>query len=198
MDTLQLSSTKRYTFADYLTWFDDKRRELFDGFVKMMTPAPRRIHQEVSGELYFAFKKFLKKEKCKVYHAPFDVRLPESIEKKSDKQIYTVVQPDISIICDPEKLDDKGCIGAPDLIIEIISPSTSRKDQKDKYFIYEKAGVKEYWIAYPYEKSIHVFILNPKEKYELKRMYVEDDIIKVGIFNDFKIDLTEIFTENSD
>ena len=191
METLSLNLSKRYTFADYLTWFDDKRRELIDGFINLMS-APKRIHQEISINISAEIFIFLKKTKCKVYSAPFDVRLPKN-NKKDDAKIYNVVQPDIVVVCDPEKLDDKGCIGAPDLIVEILSPSTGKRDLKDKYNLYEKSGVKEYWIAFPNEKSIHVFILNLKNKYELKAMYVEDDTISPSIFPDLILNINDIF-----
>ncbi|MFN8254430.1 MAG: Uma2 family endonuclease [Bacteroidales bacterium] len=192
---LNLDITKRYSFADYLTWMDDKRRELYNGFVKMMTPVPRRIHQEISGNLSFLFKSYLKKKKCKIYTAPFDVRLPVNGEKADDK-ILTVVQPDICIICDLSKLDDKGCIGAPDMIIEIVSESNSKNDVVDKFLIYEKFGVKEYWIVFPYERTVNVFFLNQSGKYELTGMFAEDSKIPVQIFGgDLTLDLKEIFEE---
>jgi len=192
MKTLILDPNKRYTFADYLTWADDKRRELFNGLVQLMTPAPIRHHQEVAINISTELHVFLKKQKCKVYSAPFDVRLQKNGETKNDS-IYTVVQPDIVVVCDMNKLDDKGCIGAPDFIVEIISPSTSKIDLKDKYFIYEEAGVKEYWIAFPNEKSIHKFVLNNKNKYQLIGMFVEGDKISPSIFPNLELDITEIF-----
>ncbi len=189
METLNLN--KRYTYADYLTWFDDKRRELIDGFINLMAGPPRK-HQETSGNIFLKFGNHLINKKCKVYSAPFDVRLPKKGETNSSK-IYNVVQPDIVVICDPEKLDDRGCIGPPDLIVEILSPSTSKRDLKDKFFLYEKSGVIEYWIAFPNEKSIHIFLLNSKNKYELKGMYIEDDKISPSMFPDLIINITDIF-----
>ena len=191
METLTLNLNKRYTYADYLTWFDDKRRELIDGFINFMA-GPLRKHQEASGILFNKIFNLLKNKKCKVYSAPFDVRLPINGETENG-EIYNVVQPDIVVICDPNKLDDKGCIGAPDLIVEILSPSTSKKDLKDKYRLYEKSGVKEYWIAYPDLKNINAFILNKKNKYELTGMYVEGDKISPSMFPELKIDITEVF-----
>lgn len=190
---LILDLNKQYTFADYLQWFDDKRRELFEGFVKKM-PAPTRYHQKVSGILFLKFGNYLTDKKCEVYSAPFDVRLPQNGETDDDK-IHTVVQPDIVVVCSPEKLDEKGCIGAPDLIIEITSKSTGRKDLRDKYLIYEKSGVKEYWIAFPETKSINIFLLNDSGKYELEKIYVEGDIISPVLFPDLNIDVEEVFKE---
>ena len=192
METLNLDLNKQYTFADYLTWLDDKRRELIDGFINLMTPAPLRNHQKISREILTEFAIFLKKKKCEVYSAPFDVRLPKNGEKE-DNKIYNVVQPDIIVVCDPLKLDEKGCIGAPDLIVEILSKSTRKRDMQDKFFLYQNSGVNEYWIAYPNEITIHKFVLNKKNKYELKGMFVEGDKISPTIFPDLKIDITEVF-----
>ncbi|MBN2890731.1 MAG: Uma2 family endonuclease [Bacteroidales bacterium] len=191
MKELTLDLNKRYSFADYLTWLDDKRRELFDGFIKIMTPAPSSFHQEVSIEIASEFRNFLKKRKCKVFHAPFDVRLPND-GKTSDNEIYTVVQPDISIICDLSKIDKRGCMGAPDLIVEIVSLN-SKRDIEDKFQLYEKHGVKEYWIVYPHEKAISVFVLENK-KFRLEGMFAESGKVKVNIFEDLFIDIEEIFS----
>ncbi|MDR1368600.1 MAG: Uma2 family endonuclease, partial [Dysgonamonadaceae bacterium] len=139
-----ISLSKRYTYADYLSWTDDKRRELYDGIIHDLFSAPNRFHAEISFNLSFIIQWFVKKRKgkgkCKVYHAPFDVRLPKNGETADDK-IYTVVQPDICVICDPAKLDKRGCIGAPDLIVEVQSPSTAKHDLNDKFRLYEEAGV---------------------------------------------------------
>ncbi len=195
MDTLILNPSKRYTYADYIGWLDNKRRELYNGFINLMS-APTRLHQEASGTIFGNLFIFLKnKRDCKVYSAPFDVRLPTKNGETKDGEIYTVVQPDIVVICDPKKLDKKGCIGAPDLVVEILSPSTSKNDLKYKYYIYEKAGVKEYWIAFPAEKVIQIFLLNSNNKYELKQIFVEDDKISPFLFPEISIDINEIFRD---
>ncbi len=178
---LLLDLNKRYTFADYLTWIDDKRRELYEGFIKIMSPAPARKHQQISVFLVQQIGSYLHHQKCKMFHAPFDVRLPKNGEK-DDSKIYTVVQPDICIICDPSKLDEKGCLGAPDMIIEIVSPSSSHNDVNEKFNIYQQAGVSEYWIVFPNEKVISVFILN-NGKYENQGMYAPGDIVSPKVFN---------------
>lgn len=194
MDTLNLDLNKRYTYADYLTWMDDKRRELFNGFIKMMTPAPSRLHQRISANLIRVYGNYLFDKKCEVYHAPSDVRLPTNISSKKDRQILTVVQPDIYIICDLSKMDEKGCLGAPDLIIEIVSPKNSKRDIKDKFEIYQKHGVREYWIVNPNDENVNVFVLDDSGKYKLVGMYAGDDKIPVNIFKgDLAIDLTEVF-----
>jgi len=190
---LDLDMTKRYTYADYLTWFDEKRRELIDGFIHLMS-APVRIHQEILTEFNFLLMSFVKKRKgkCKIYYAPFDVRLPKDNVKDDDK-IYDVVQPDICVICDPSKLDDKGCIGAPDLIVEVLSPSTAQYDKNKKFNLYEKFGVREYWIVDPYAKTVHVFLLQSDGKYDSGIMYQCDEKTPVHIFDGLIIDLKELF-----
>jgi len=161
---LQLDLTKRYNFADYLTWADDKRRELIDGFIKMMTPAPSTNHQRIEISLAREISWFLKKKKCEVFIAPFDVRLLNSGNEKENEKIFTIVQPDICVICDRSKLDEKGCVGSPDMIVEIVSPSNTKHDTEDKFRLYEKHGVREYWIVFPYEKTINVFLLGDAGK----------------------------------
>jgi Uma2 family endonuclease len=194
MDTLKLDLNKRYTYADYLTWMDDVRRELHDGFIKLMTPAPSRKHQELSVILTLKFGNFLVNKNCKLYHAPSDVRFPNDKKNKDDKQVYTVLQPDLFVVCDLSKLDERGCLGAPDLIIEIVSPKNPKRDLKDKFDIYQQHGVREYWIVNPNDENVNVFVLDEKGKYQLVGMYAEDDKIPVNIFNgDLKVDLTEVF-----
>ncbi len=194
METLNLELNKKYTYADYLTWIDDKRRELINGFVKLMTPAPSRKHQRVSTNLVSVWWNFLRDKQCEVYHAPSDVRFLSKGADKSDKSIDTVVQPDIYVVCDLSKLDDKGCIGAPDLIIEIISPKNVKRDVKEKFDVYQKNGVREYWIVNPEAEYISVFILDKSGNYQLKGMYAGDDKIPVNIFDGkIMIDLNDVF-----
>ena len=144
MDTLNLDASKRYTYADYLTWMDNVRRELFDGFIKLMPTAPSRNHQRISTNLVSIFWNFSRHKSCEVYHAPSDVRLPKDKNDHDDKVIYTIMQPDIYLVCDLSKLDDRGCLGTPDLIIEIVSANNSKRDIKDKFEIYQEHGVREY------------------------------------------------------
>lgn len=191
---LSLDLNKRYSYADYLTWIDDRRRELIGGFVKLMSPAPTRKHQEISKEILLDVGNYLRDKPCKVFHAPFDVRLPQHNET-DNHEIYTVVQPDICVICDQSKLDDRGCIGAPDLIIEIVSPASAQVDTKDKFEIYQQSGVREYWIVFPEEKVIQIFLLT-NGKYELRGMYAGDSKAPVAIFNDeFFIELPQVFKD---
>ena len=194
MDTLKLDLNKRYSYADYLTWMDDVRRELFNGLIKLMTPAPSRKHQELSFNLSRLLGNYLVHKKCRAYHAPSDVRLPKGKSKKDNKDVYTVVQPDIYVVCDMSKLDDKGCIGAPDLIIEIVSAGNSKRDIRDKFDIYQEHGIREYWIVNPNDENVNVFILDENGKFQFSGMYAGDDQIPVNIFNgDLKIDLLEVF-----
>ena len=190
LDQLDLNGT--YSYADYLTWQFDEYVELIKGKIFKMTPAPLRLHQDISGNLFVDFHNYLKGEKYKVYQAPFDVRLLKNPTK--DTETFTVVQPDICIVCDPEKLDNRGCMGAPDLIVEILSTSTSYKDIKIKYALYEQNGVKEYWIVYPGENLIDVFDLID-EKYILRNKYTIEDEIPVGIFSNFSVKAKDIFSE---
>ena len=191
--TLNLDESKRYTYADYLTWLDDKRRELINGFIHLMS-APMRVHARVSQKINIRIGTFIekKKGKCHIYYAPFDVRLPLTGETEDDK-IFNVVQPDICVICDLSKLDEKGCIGAPDLIIEILSPSTLKYDWNYKFNLYEAAGVKEYWIVDPNAKAINAFLLQADGKYNLGTIYECNQEVPVSIFEGLKIDLNDLF-----
>ena len=194
METLNLEINKRYTYADYLTWMDDVRRELYNGFIKMMTPAPSRKHQETSFNLSGILRNYLIHKKCKGFAAPSDVRLPKGKSTKGDKQIYTIVQPDLYVVCDLSKLDERGCLGAPDFVIEIVSAKNSKRDVKDKFEIYQEHGVREYWIVNPNDENITVFVLDEKGKFQFSGMYAGDDKIPVNIFKgDLSIDLTEVF-----
>lgn len=182
---------ERYTFADVLTWPDDERAELINGEVFMMAPAPATAHQLISGELFGQLHSYLKGKKCKVISAPFDVRLFEQ-DGDSPEDIDTVVDPDISIVCDPSKLDEHGCKGAPDMVVEILSPSTRRHDRLTKFNLYQRAGVREYWIVDPIDKSVQVFTLEDGH-YIAKDFGAVGDRVKVNVLEDCVIDLSEVF-----
>lgn len=160
-----------YTYADYLKGRFEERLELFRGKIYKLS-APNTRHQEVSRNIVVSISVFLKNRKCKVFHAPFDVRLPVQ-NKKKDSEVTTVVQSDICVICDESKLDEKGCCGAPELIAEILSPGNSRKEIRLKYDLYEEAGVKEYWIIQPGEETISVLMLNKNGKFEGATIYTD-------------------------
>lgn len=179
-----------YTYADYLQWKIDERIELFKGRILKLS-APNRVHQHVSGALYFNIYQFLKERKCKVYAAPFDVRLPVQ-NKEKDDEITTVVQPDICVICDETKLDERGCCGAPDLVIEILSPGNSKKEVRLKFDIYEEAGVKEYWLLHPVEQTLIAYALQ-NCKYAGGKMYASGDILYSTSIKGLTINISEIF-----
>ncbi|MEA3446265.1 MAG: Uma2 family endonuclease [Bacteroidota bacterium] len=194
MKTLDLDLNKKYTYADYLTWFDDVRRELYKGFIKIMTPSPSFRHQEISFNFSGILRNYLTHKQCKGVAAPSDVRFPKNKNSKDDNSIYTVVQPDLYVVCELSKLDDRGCLGAPDFIIEIVSAKNSKHDIKDKFDIYQEHGVREYWIVNPNDENVNVFVLDEKGKFQLKGMYAGDDKIPVNIFDgDLAIDLLEVF-----
>jgi Uma2 family endonuclease len=145
----------RFTYGDYCTWPDEERWELIDGVAYAMSPAPPRGHQEVVVELVTQIRVFLRGKPCRVYVAPFDVRLSDQDE--ADAQVPTVVQPDLAVICDPAKLDARGCRGAPDWVIEILSPSTASKDWIQKRHAYERHGVREYWLVHPVDRVLTIY-----------------------------------------
>ena len=184
-----LDLSKRYTYADYLTWWFDERVELIKGFIRKMSPSASLSHQRISTRLTRLFANFLHGKKCEVFYAPFDVRLKRMVK---DEESITVVQPDLCVVCNPDFLDEKGCNGAPDLIIEIISPSNSKHDSITKYQLYEEAGVSEYWLVYPFVKIVDVYHLQ-ESKYVLHRKYAEDDVIEVKTLPGLVVPLEEIF-----
>ena len=179
-----------YTYADYLTWPEEERWELIDGVPYDMTPAPSTRHQEILGELHRLFSQYLYGKPCKAYLSPFDVRLPKGDDE--DEGVLSVVQPDLSIICDRSKIDERGCKGAPDLIIEILSPSTTKKDLGVKLRLYERVGVFEYWLVHPNDQTILVFFLQ-KGTYGTPMIYKAPDDVPVQLFPGFLIPLAEVF-----
>ena len=185
---------ERYTFADVLTWPDDERAELIDGEVILMAPAPSRGHQGISVELTRQLANYLEGKKCKAYHAPFDVRL---FEKDGDtpEDVDTVVEPDITIVCDTSKLDDRGCKGAPDMVVEILSPSTQRHDQLVKLGLYQRAGVREYWIVDPMNKTVRVMLLDAGGVLQLREVYDRAGVAKVNVLDGCFIELSKVFAE---
>ncbi len=195
-DISQLDLNKQYTYADYLTWQFSERVELIKGWINKMSPAPKRIHQEFSRRIEVQIDQYLKNKDCKIYDAPFDVRLIKN-KGQHNKEIDTVVQPDICVICDLEKLDDYGCVGAPDWIIEILSKSSMKTDEVDKFQLYEENRVKEYWIADTENCIIKAYLLNEKtNKYELINYYTNEyEDIPVSIFPDLKFDYNSLFKD---
>lgn len=180
-----------YSYADYLTWQFEEVVELIKGKIfKKAAAAPKRIHQKVSVKLVSRLYVFLEGKKCQVYDAPFDVRFPK--ESKEDHKIHNVVQPDICVICDPEKLDDRGCIGAPDLIVEILSPGNSKTELKHKFNLYESHGVREYWIIHPENQNLLIYTLI-NGKYVPSGLLTSGDVVESTVLEGFKLDLEEFF-----
>lgn len=186
---------KTYTYADYLTWNVSERFEILKGKLFRMSPAPARKHQVTSRELEYIFMTYFKNKNCEVYDAPFDVRLVNKFKKsKKDEDIETVFQPDLCVICDKEKLDKQGCIGAPDLIVEILSPGNSSKEMKEKFEIYEENGVREYWMVDYQAKTVLIYYLKD-DKYIGLKILTEDETAKSMIFPDLEVELKEIFQD---
>ncbi len=176
---------QRFTYGDYAQWPEDERWELINGVAYAMA-APQRIHQIIAGQLYRQIGNFLEGHTCEPYIAPFDVRLPENDE--ADGDVTTNVQPDISVICDPDKLDDKGCRGAPDWIIEVLSPSTALQDMDRKRWLYERHGVKEYWIVHPTDRWVMNYTLGDDGKYGHAQMAGMDEALAVEMLPELSID----------
>lgn len=191
---------QKYNYGDYLSWPDNERWEIIEGTPYNMSPAPAPVHQTVLMGLANIIYTFLKGKPCNIYPAPFDVRLPgkkndnekNEIDEK-EENIETVVQPDLLVVCDKTKIDTRGCKGAPDLIIEIISPSTARRDMRDKLKLYEKHGVKEYWLVYPYEQVAELFVLGTEGKYLFPERYGIEDTIESPLFPGLAVPLGDVF-----
>ena len=182
-----------YTYADILQEDDDDRKEIINGEVFLMAPAPSSDHQEVSGEIFRQLANFLEGKRCKVYHAPFDVRLFER-DGDTPKDVDTVVQPDITVVCDTSKIDKRGCKGAPDLVVEILSPSTQRHDRLVKLNLYQRAGVCEYWIVDPNNQAVQVMLLDGGS-FRRCEVYTRRDIARVNVLQGCFIDLAKVFPE---
>lgn len=179
---MALVNTNSYTIEDIYALPEGQRAELIDGQIYSMAP-PKRIHQKLVSELTQVIGSYIKSKKggCEVYPAPFAVFL-----NKDDRNY---VEPDISVICDKDKLDDRGCNGAPDWIIEIVSPSTERMDYGIKLFKYRSAGVQEYWIINPLNRTVNVFDFNCNEKTGQQTF---DNAVCSCIYNDLKIKIADL------
>jgi len=150
--------TDYHTYGEYLTWPDDVRYELIDGVAYLMAPAPTLDHQDIVGEVFRQLANALLDKPCRAYVSPVDVRLPKGDE--ADEQIDTVVQPDVLVVCDASKTDRRGVRGAPDLAVEVLSPGTASHDQARKLRIYERAGVREYWLVHPIDRVLTIYQLD--------------------------------------
>lgn len=192
-DISQLDPNGTYTYADYLKWQFDQSVELIKGRLYNMSPAPRAKHQRIVVKILRELANHFNQKQCEVYVAPFDVRLPNpEYEPGFNDKVYTVVQPDICVICDPAKIDEYGCVGPPDWIIEITSPSTHKKDFNEKFDLYEAAGVREYWIAVPKSQELYVYVLE-NDRYTQRDVYEQGAKATSALFPDLTLDLDWIF-----
>mgnify|MGYP005854663585 CR=1 FL=1 len=173
---------EKYTYKDYLSWPDDERWELINGAAYAMSPAPKTAHQRLSVVLSSAIFNSLEDKSCEVFTAPFDVKLDEA----------TVVQPDLSVICDKDKIDKRGCTGAPDLVVEILSDSTAYKDLTEKRFLYEKHGVREYWIINPDLPEIMQFI-RYKDKFGKPVTFSKDENLESAVLDGFSLPVNSLY-----
>ena len=189
-----LDLTKTYSYADYMLWQFQERVELIKGKIFEMTPAPSRKHQTVSRILNRYLDRYFENNSCGLYYAPFDVRLINYKKTSDDNKVFSVVQPDLCVICDKDKLDDRGCIGAPDLVIEILSPGNSKKEMGIKFDLYEENGVKEYWIVEPAENAIFVYTLK-EEKYIGLKPCIDGGKIKSPLFPELDFEIKKIFED---
>ena len=183
----QLDENGFYTYWDYMKWKFTDRVELIKGRIRKMSPGPNRMHQEVSRDLTKNFFKCMEKAPCSFYIAPFDVRLPIPSAKKDT----TVVQPDLCIVCDETKLDKQGCNGAPDLVVEILSPGNTSYEMNTKFQLYEEAGVKEYWIL-QMNKVVLVYYLE-KDKFIGLSPVTSGEMVQSKVFSELKVPVDEVF-----
>jgi Uma2 family endonuclease len=191
MELADLDFTKDYTYADYLLWTFEERLELIKGKLFKLS-APNTMHQRLASRINGQFYIYLKGKSCEVFIAPFDVRLPRL--SKDDKDIITVVQPDVCVICDPYKLDKRGGIGAPDIVVEILSPGNNKKDLNFKYHVYEESCVQEYWVVVPEEKTLLQYVLT-YGKYQTTRPLTIGDNVTTEILPGFVLSLDELFAD---
>jgi Uma2 family endonuclease len=188
----QLDPNATYSYADYLKWRINERIELIKGKIFKISPAPATRHQLIAGEIHFLLKDHLRRKPCKVFFAPFDIRLTP-VRKQDSNKIYTVVQPDVCVVCDLTKIDSKGCIGAPDLVIEVLSPGNTDKEMNEKFEIYEENGVKEYWLVEPDHHIVLVYKLNDEGKFIGLKPFIESEILKSEVVEGFEVLVKDIF-----
>ena len=191
----QLDLTKRYTYGDYLKWRFLDRVELFRGLVVKMSPAPNMRHQRILSKLNTDISVYFRNRQsnCLVFPAPFDVRLPLPTAKATSEKVDTVVQPDITVVCARSKLDKQGCKEAPDLVIEILSPGNSKKEMRDKFELYQNAGIPEYWLVDPERETVVIYQLGEDQQYFTKQPFTSEDILKSPLLKGLEIDLDDIF-----
>ena len=189
-DINQLDQSKRYAYADYLTWQLEDRIELIMGKIFRMSPAPSSEHQQIVSALHAHMYQYVNKKRCRIFPSPFDVVLPSP-----SGNLDTVVQPDITVICDVLKITERGCTGAPDLVVEVVSRSSIKKDLHEKYALYEASGVKEYWIVLPNDRSLIIFTLDENGLYQSAKPLIRGDKVVSRVLTGLEIDLDEIFPD---
>ena len=194
MGNPELTPQERFTYRNYRTWPDDERWELIDGHAWAMSPAPIRYHQKIAGRFFAKLEVFLEGKPCEAYIAPFDVLMPRGDE--ADDEVDTVVQPDVVVYCDRSRLTWAGARGAPDLALEVLSPSTSKKDQREKFDLYERTGVREYWVADPVGKWLCVYRRGQEGRFasgELREPGREYSPIASAVLEGFTVDPVGLF-----
>ena len=184
---------EKYTYADIVHWSGEQRWELIDGMAYNMSPAPSYRHQVIATNLVVLFGTYLMGKPCRVIAPPFDVRLPTPAE--NGMTATTVVQPDLTVVCDRDKLDERGCTGSPTLVVEILSPDTAARDLREKYHAYEQAGIPEYWVISPTDKTLMVFTLDDRGHYYLNAVFGADEQAPVGVLPGLTIDLRQVFAD---
>ena len=188
---------EKYTYADYLTWPEDQRWELINGAPYAMSPAPRPQHQRVVRNLTRILDTHLLGQPSEVFPAPFDVRLSRTSDT-ADEDTDTTVQPDLSVICDSNKIDDRGCCGAPDLIVEVLSEATAGRDEEAKFFLYQEHGVREYWVVNPWDKTFRIYTLNERGHYTFPRLVTRDETAESTAIEGLTVSLGEVFETPGD
>jgi Uma2 family endonuclease len=189
----ELDASLTYSYSNYLNWLFPERVELIKGKIFKMSPAPSSVHQEVIGNIFLKLGNFLKKQPCKIYISPFDVRFPK--ESHNDKAIFTVLQPDICVICDRNKIDARGCIGAPDLVVEVLSPGNTKMELLNKYRVYEEFGVKEYWVVSQSDQSILIYTLTEMGKFQPSKIFTLSEKITSTVLPGFELALDDVFED---
>ena len=182
-----LDLTRQYTYADYMSWAFQDRVELLRGWIARMSPAPNMRHQDIATQLTGRLYQHLRDSPCKLFAAPFDVRLPRTAGGE------TVVQPDLCVVCDRAKLTEQGCTGAPDWVIEILSPGNSKREIRDKYALYEEAGVREYWVVNPLEEHVLRYVLRDGTYIGLAPRTSDDERIESEVFPEVVLTGAELF-----
>ena len=193
MGEAERAPEERYTYGDYRTWDDDLRWELIYGEAFCMSPGPGTAHQSLAAKLFTKLGGYFEGKECQAFFAPFDVMLPYGDEP--EYEIDTVVQPDIMVVCDKSKLQDNGIKGAPDVVFEILSPSTTQRDLDDKFRLYERAGVKEYVIVDPRNNVVFAHRRDAEGRFSWRKVYGADDVLEFGMFPELKIPLSPVWED---